>query len=612
MATAKPAPDFETKRAPAACGLTPGLVGEGSLGRSHRAAIGTQVPAFSCSLPSVASGPTARPIIPRSARVIRTTIRISPMVRRMPAYQLTGPVNAGRSAERPEKRLEPGPVRLAVERVRRVGIEVVLAEAAAPPHVDRGVDRAVAVHLDRDRNRVLPDAVHEVLEREDAVVADPRVREGDDAREVALLDPELGRAPQLREQVGNERLRPQDRTRPRVPETLGDVPGEDARVVAEAVHRGGVRGETLFLQARRSLGRVPCEEDAWRGDALPERRLRRDAAVAGGRDAELGQVAQCGAEAGRDDHLLCLEIEVAGPRRALGPDDVAGLVPLDALDRRVDDERARPAPDVLLVRLQVADSKRRAGQHAEAHRPRRDEDDLPRPRQQAVRELETRAPLADDDQALAAVRGGLLRLDVVRRVLLARDPALPRLGDPDGEHRGRAPVLAVAGREHEAVVVSSCALPAAAVADEHAGALGEGLQPSLHLGPRGNVERAVHIAGDERAVRRVLGEQAVVIVGLVLARARLERCVRLRPTDQAVEDRKAAEHPARRVVGRHQRVRDAVTAEVVGGLEPAGAAADDDDLVPPRWMWAAVRGAQSPAARRSAAMSRRASAWKMR
>jgi hypothetical protein len=73
-------------------------------------------------------------------------------------------------------------VRLAVERVRRVGIEVVLVQAAAAPHVDGGVDRPVAVHLDRDRGRVLADAVDEVLEREDAVVADSRVRERDDAR----------------------------------------------------------------------------------------------------------------------------------------------------------------------------------------------------------------------------------------------------------------------------------------------------------------------------------------------------------------------------------------------------------------------------------------------
>ena len=56
-----------------------------------------------------------------------------------------------------------------------------------------------------------------------------------------------------------------------------------------------------------------------------------------------------------------------------------------------------------------------------------------------------------------------------------------------------------------------------------------------------------------------------------------------------------------------ERVRDAVAGEVVGGLEPARAAADDDDVVPAGRMRTRVYLGQSSALRR-----RRASAWSMR
>ena len=44
------------------------------------------------------------------------------------------------------------------------------------------------------------------------------------------------------------------------PQPLGDVPGEDAGVVAEAVDRGGVRPDSVLARALRALRDVAGEE----------------------------------------------------------------------------------------------------------------------------------------------------------------------------------------------------------------------------------------------------------------------------------------------------------------------------------------------------------------
>src|SRR4051794_40311128 len=77
----------------------------------------------------------------------------------------------------------------------------------------------------------------------------------------------------------------------------------------------------------------------------------------------------------------------------------------------------------------------------------------------------------------------------------------------------------------------------------------------------------------------LLGDEAVVVVPLVLPARRRERCVGLRARDQALEERPLAEHPAGAVVGRDQRLPDAEPAQPVGRLEAAGAGPDDDRLV---------------------------------
>src|SRR5215213_5317146 len=100
-----------------------------------------------------------------------------------------------------------------------------LAQATAATDVDGRIDRPLAVHLDRDSSRVLPHAVDEVLEREDPVVADSGLGEGEYPREIALLDPELWGTSQLGEQVRRQSLWAQDRARAAVAEALGYVPG---------------------------------------------------------------------------------------------------------------------------------------------------------------------------------------------------------------------------------------------------------------------------------------------------------------------------------------------------------------------------------------------------
>src|SRR5690348_7198212 len=104
--------------------------------------------------------------------------------------------------QRPEPSLELAAVLVAVEGVERVRGQDVLVDPPAAADVHDRDDRRVRVELDRGRDRVGAAAVDEVLERQDAVVARVAVQ-GHDAREVALLDPELGRAGELGEQVRN-------------------------------------------------------------------------------------------------------------------------------------------------------------------------------------------------------------------------------------------------------------------------------------------------------------------------------------------------------------------------------------------------------------------------
>src|SRR5207245_3329515 len=101
-----------------------------------------------------------------------------------------------------------------------------------------------------------------------------------------------------------------------------------------------------------------------------------------------------------------------------------------------------------------------------------------------------------------------------------------------------------------AIAVASRSGPAAAVTHSDAGALGERVDVALHLGPRRVVRSAVHHRSHEGAARLLFGKQAVPVVALVLARALLERRIRLGPGEETLEERPLAEHAAGVLVGR--------------------------------------------------------------
>src|SRR5262249_47245717 len=127
----------------------------------------------------------------------------------------------------------------------------------------------------------------------------------------------------------------------------------------------------------------------------------------------------------------------------------------------------------------------------------------------------------------------------------------------------------------------------------------------LHLLPRGPVATLGHVLRHLRAQLRLVGEQAVLVARLVLARPPLVRVGLVRPADQTLEEREAAEHPARRVVGGEQRVLDPEAPQRVARLQAAGPAPDDDDVVTARWERPLFRYRQvfAPRTRRASAFS---------
>ncbi len=252
---------------------------------------------------------------------------------------------------------------------------------------------------------------------------------------------------------------------------------------------------------------------------------------------------------------------------------------LDPFDHHVDHVCPWTPAGVLVVWVEVADPQRRQGEGVRLHRPRRAEHDAAGPGEDALHDLETRVALADDEDVAADVLLGACGVDVVRRVLEPGQGRAPRLCHSEREDDGTAAVLTVAGDEHGRLVLSPRRLPRAPVSNLELRSLGERRDPGLHLGPRRQVEGAVHQRRDERLELRLLGEQAVVVVPLVLARRPLDRRVGLCPADEALEDRKTLEHPTRPLVARQDRVPDPQAPEAIAGLEPARTAADHDHVV---------------------------------
>src|SRR5919198_4445103 len=289
-----------------------------------------------------------------------------------------------------------------------------------------------------------------------------------------------------------------------------------------------------------------------------------------------------------------------GVREAFGPS-------FDPLDGRVEHLRPGAAADILVVRVQVADSESGKRQHGRLPRPRGDERDLPRPRQKPVGYLESGVALADDHDPLPVVVGRSARVDVVARRLRAGQVGPPRRGDAEGEDRGLAAVLAVGRRQDEPVSLALRLFNRTVVADCDPRPLDVRAKPRLHLLARGEVEGSVHESRHGPAVLRLVAEKRVVVVPLVLAGLTFDRRPWLGPADQALEHRKSAEHPARRVIaGEDGESRDSGPGEAVGALQTARAASDDDDVVGARRKRALYRS------HRFAVRRRRASACSMR
>ena len=121
---------------------------------------------------------------------------------------------------------------------------------------------------------------------------------------------------------------------------------------------------------------------------------------------------------------------------------------------------------------------------------------------QATGELEAGVGLAHDEEPLAGVAGGIARVDVVGRVLDAGHVGgQQRLGRTDREDRHPRAVVARGCVQHEQVPVSRGAQPGRVVADGEAGASDELDHAGFHLGPRGELRRAVHEPGHDRPVR---------------------------------------------------------------------------------------------------------------
>ena len=354
----------------------------------------------------------------------------------------------------------------------------VLVDLLPLPPVDDGVNLTFRVHLDRGGDRAALAVVQEVSEGDDVgrPIGEHR------SSEVALLRPELRGRGELGNEVRDEVVLWNALELDAVAELLRQAPRENPGVVAKAADRAGRAPDAMLPETGRPLHRVAGEERTGQADALPVRREGGNPPVAHGGEPELGQIEERRSKAGGGDGDVGLEDELARFGGALRNQAVAGVGALDPLDGGV--ERERPAaPRRILEGLEIADADGCEGEDAGLDRPRGDEDYLARPRFEAVRELEPRVALTDDEDALALVCARLLRLGVVRRLFDAGDRRLPGIRDADGEDDGSSPILPVRGDEGETVLLAAGRLPRAAVAHRDAGAIGEAGEPPFHLGP---------------------------------------------------------------------------------------------------------------------------------
>ena len=145
----------------------------------------------------------------------------------------------------------------------------------------------------------------------------------------------------------------------------------------------------MFAKPLRALHDRARKVEAGNRSALPERGLGRNPALPEGGHPQPGQIAQRRDEAGRRDDVVNLELKGAPVGGSSSLDCVSGSGALHALDRCVEDHDAAGQRPVL-VRLHV--TRTHADQRARFNRKprpaRRHQYDLPRPGQEARRDLE--------------------------------------------------------------------------------------------------------------------------------------------------------------------------------------------------------------------------------
>src|SRR5438477_3566858 len=170
---------------------------------------------------------------------------------------------------------------------------------------------------------------------------------------------------------------------------LSQVSREHTSVVSIALNLTGVAWDPVFAKPLVALHDGARKVEAGNRRALPERRLGRNPALSKGGDPEPGKIAQRRDEACRRDDVVDLELEGTPVCGASSLDCVSGSGALHALDRCVEDHDAA-AERPVLVRLHItrAHADERARFNRKPRAARRGKYDLPRPGQEARRDLE--------------------------------------------------------------------------------------------------------------------------------------------------------------------------------------------------------------------------------
>ena len=217
--------------------------------------------------------------------------------------------------------------------------------ARAPPPgrgrraaLDHRLDRSVWVELEQAATPSAPASSTKCSSGRTPSSCQPSDVPGHDPREVPLLHAEPGAADSSRStnEADVRRLETPALRRPAEPR-LGDVPGEYARVVPKA------RRSCPSCSRRRASGAPapPASRSRRRRGRGATRSPRTASAPAGGRRRRSSARARAGrgwgAEPGRGDDVVGLDLERLGPLRPDGVDDESGLVALDTVERGVVD-----------------------------------------------------------------------------------------------------------------------------------------------------------------------------------------------------------------------------------------------------------------------------------